>query len=62
MGIGGLDEQFIQILRRAFASRVFPPDVVEHLGVNHVKGILLYGPPGMRYTFLFNLLMFTLYA
>ncbi|KAB7498877.1 Vesicle-fusing ATPase 1 [Armadillidium nasatum] len=46
MGIGGLDEQFIQILRRAFASRVFPPEVVEHLGVKHVKGILLYGPPG----------------
>ncbi|XP_068237664.1 vesicle-fusing ATPase 1-like isoform X1 [Palaemon carinicauda] len=46
MGIGGLDEQFIQILRRAFASRVFPPEVTEHLGVKHVKGILLYGPPG----------------
>ncbi|XP_047488495.1 vesicle-fusing ATPase 1-like isoform X3 [Penaeus chinensis] len=46
MGIGGLDEQFVQILRRAFASRVFPPEVVEQLGVKHVKGILLYGPPG----------------
>lgn len=47
MGIGGLDEQFIQILRRAFASRVFPPEVTEQLGVKHVKGLLLYGPPGM---------------
>ncbi|XP_076057708.1 vesicle-fusing ATPase 1-like isoform X3 [Oratosquilla oratoria] len=46
MGIGGLDEQFIHILRRAFASRVFPTEVVEQLGVKHVKGILLYGPPG----------------
>ncbi|XP_045104135.1 vesicle-fusing ATPase 1-like [Portunus trituberculatus] len=46
MGIGGLDEQFIQILRRAFASRVFPPEVTEQLGVKHVKGLLLYGPPG----------------
>lgn len=46
MGIGGLDDQFIQILRRAFASRVFPPEVTEQLGVKHVKGILLYGPPG----------------
>ncbi|KAK7079234.1 hypothetical protein SK128_001838, partial [Halocaridina rubra] len=46
MGIGGLDDQFIQILRRAFASRVFPPEVTEQLGVKHVKGILLFGPPG----------------
>ena len=45
-GIGGLDEQFLQILRRAFASRIFPPEVVDQLGVKHVKGILLYGPPG----------------
>ena len=32
MGIGGLDEEFSAIFRRAFASRVFPPDVVEALG------------------------------
>ncbi|KAF5295350.1 hypothetical protein FQR65_LT01540 [Abscondita terminalis] len=30
----------------AFASRVFPPEIVEQLGCKHVKGILLYGPPG----------------
>ncbi|KAK3879166.1 hypothetical protein Pcinc_016244 [Petrolisthes cinctipes] len=46
MGIGGLDEQFVQILRRAFTSRVFPHDVIEQLGISHVKGLLLYGPPG----------------
>ena len=46
MGIGGLDEQFVHILRRAFASRVFPPEVVDQLGVKHVRGLLLYGPPG----------------
>ncbi|KAK4322272.1 hypothetical protein Pmani_006971 [Petrolisthes manimaculis] len=46
MGIGGLDEQFVQILRRAFTSRVFPNDVIEQLGISHVKGLLLYGPPG----------------
>ena len=32
--------------RRAFASRVFPPEIMEQLGCKHVKGILLYGPPG----------------
>ena len=28
LGIGGLDQQFEQIFRRAFASRVFPPEMV----------------------------------
>ncbi|KAG2343661.1 vesicular-fusion protein SEC18 [Suillus weaverae] len=46
MGIGGLDEEFGAIFRRAFASRVFPPALVEKLGIQHVKGILLHGPPG----------------
>lgn len=46
MGVGGLDKEFNAIFRRAFASRVFPPEVVEQLGCKHVKGILLYGPPG----------------
>ncbi|KAI9808980.1 MAG: transport between ER and Golgi ATPase protein [Pycnora praestabilis] len=46
MGIGGLDDEFSAIFRRAFASRVFPPDLVEKLGIQHVKGILLFGPPG----------------
>lgn len=46
MGIGGLGNEFSDIFRRAFASRVFPPDVVEALDMKHVRGILLYGPPG----------------
>ena len=47
MGIGGLDKEFLDIFRRAFASHVFPPDVVEQLGMKHVRGILLFGPPGI---------------
>uniref|UniRef100_A0A1I7UD63 Vesicle-fusing ATPase n=1 Tax=Caenorhabditis tropicalis TaxID=1561998 RepID=A0A1I7UD63_9PELO len=46
MGIGGLDNEFSNIFRRAFASRVFPPEFIEQLGMKHVRGILLYGPPG----------------
>jgi hypothetical protein len=46
MGIGGLDNEFSAIFRRAFASRIFPPALVEKLGIQHVKGILLFGPPG----------------
>nr|CAB3478278.1 unnamed protein product [Digitaria exilis] len=45
LGIGGLSAEFTDIFRRAFASRVFPPHVVSRLGIKHVKGILLYGPP-----------------
>ncbi|KAL9931161.1 hypothetical protein V8E36_009979 [Tilletia maclaganii] len=46
MGIGGLDAEFSAIFRRAFASRIFPPSLVDKLGIQHVKGILLFGPPG----------------
>ena len=46
MGIGGLDKEFSSLFRRAFASRLFPPEVIAQLGVKHVKGMILYGPPG----------------
>jgi vesicle-fusing ATPase len=45
MGIGGLDDQFLEIFRKAFASRMFP-GVAKELGTSHVRGILLFGPPG----------------
>ena len=38
MGIGGLDSEFSAIFRRAFASRIFPPGLVDKLGIQHVKG------------------------
>ena len=46
LGIGGLDAEFSDIFRRAFASRILPPGLAEQVGIQHVKGILLYGPPG----------------
>ena len=46
MGIGGLDEEFWTIFRRAFVSRIYPQDLVQKLGIRHVKGLVLYGPPG----------------
>eukprot|EP01059_Diplonema_ambulator_P018531 TRINITY_DN3094_c0_g1_i1.p1 TRINITY_DN3094_c0_g1~~TRINITY_DN3094_c0_g1_i1.p1 ORF type:complete len:770 (+),score=328.63 TRINITY_DN3094_c0_g1_i1:40-2349(+) len=45
-GIGGLDAEADKVFRRAFASRIFPASFLSKLGVSHVKGILLYGPPG----------------
>lgn len=41
MGIGGLDQQFSEIFRPAFNSRVLPPSVVKKLGIKHVKGIYI---------------------
>ncbi|KAJ2718424.1 transport between ER and Golgi ATPase protein [Coemansia sp. Benny D115] len=52
LGIGGLDKEFSNIFRRAFASRIYPHDLVAKLKIQHVKGILLYGPPGTGKTLL----------
>lgn len=46
LGIGGLDAEFNQIFRRAFASRIWPAHIIQQMGINHVRGMLLYGPPG----------------
>ncbi|XP_070712354.1 vesicle-fusing ATPase-like, partial [Pempheris klunzingeri] len=52
IGVGGLDHEFNIIFRRAFSSRIFPPEIVDELGLKHVRGILLYGPPGTGKTLL----------
>ncbi|CAN3356892.1 vesicular-fusion protein Sec18p [Diutina catenulata] len=46
LGIGGLDDEFQEIFRRAFNSRILPPELAEKLEYKHCKGMLLYGPPG----------------
>lgn len=46
LGIGGLDAEFTRIFRRAFSSRILPPNLLHDLNIMHVKGMLLYGPPG----------------
>jgi vesicle-fusing ATPase len=46
LGIGGLDAEVGVIFRRAFASRVYSPAVLRQMGIKHVRGVLLYGPPG----------------
>lgn len=46
LGIGGLDKEISDIFRRAFTTRLYPPEYLEKYGINHVKGMLLYGPPG----------------
>ncbi len=46
MGIGGLDKQFEVMFRRTFSSRLLPDKMLKNLGINHVRGIILYGAPG----------------
>lgn len=46
LGIGGLDNEYETIFRRAFSTRAVSSKIAEELGVKHVRGILLYGPPG----------------
>ena len=46
LGIGGLDDQFATIFRRAFNSRRYPQSIIEKYGLKHCKGMVLHGPPG----------------
>lgn len=44
-GIGGLKDATQEIFRRAFASRQ-NVEGANHVGIDHVRGVLLHGPPG----------------
>lgn len=46
LGIGGLNNEAMKILRLAFASRIWPTHIIKQMGISHVRGMLLYGPPG----------------
>lgn len=46
IGIGGLDAEFQKIFCRAFSSRLVPSRILAAMGQKHIRGMLLYGPPG----------------
>lgn len=49
-GIGGMDEYLEKINREVLALRTMDPVIAEKLGVRPIKGILIYGGPGLGKT------------
>jgi hypothetical protein len=52
LGIGGLDDVLLQVKRRIWVPLAAPPSLLHELGINPVRGLLLYGMPG-KILFLF---------
>lgn len=46
VGVGGLETQLEELTKRVFASRMLNKDLFKKLGIKHVKGVILHGPPG----------------
>lgn len=46
IGIGGMDNELASVLRRVLSTRAIRPDLMEKMGIQHVKGIILHGPAG----------------
>ncbi|CAK9134981.1 unnamed protein product, partial [Ilex paraguariensis] len=46
LNIGGMTSQIREIVRLAFGSRMVSPATAKKLNLKHIKGMLLYGPPG----------------
>jgi len=46
LGIGGLDDVLMQIKRRVWVPLAAPPYLLKELGIQPIRGLLLYGKPG----------------
>ena len=56
LGIGGLDDVLSQVKRRIWVPLAAPPTLLNELGINPVRGLLLYGLPGCGKTLLARML------
>ena len=52
LGVGGLDDVLSQIKRRVWIPLAAPPTLLSELGIQPVRGLLLYGNPGCGKTLL----------
>jgi hypothetical protein len=52
LGVGGLDDVLSQIQRRVWTPLAAPPALLMQLGIQPVRGLLLYGHPGCGKTLL----------
>jgi ATP-dependent 26S proteasome regulatory subunit len=52
LGVGGLDDVLLQIQRRVWIPLAAPPALLAQLGIQPVRGLLLYGHPGCGKTLL----------
>lgn len=52
LGVGGLDDVLAQIQRRVWIPLAAPPSLLSELGIQPVRGLLLYGAPGCGKTLL----------
>ena len=52
LGVGGLDDVLSQIQRRVWIPLAAPPTLLSELGIQPVRGLLLYGSPGCGKTLL----------
>ena len=52
LGVGGLDDVLLQIQRRVWIPLAAPPILLSELGIQPVRGLLLYGSPGCGKTLL----------
>lgn len=46
IGIGGLEKEFTELVKKLFITRIIPNATYKKLGIKHTKGAILYGPPG----------------
>ena len=52
LGVGGLDDVLSEIQRRVWIPLAAPPNLLQELGIQPVRGLLLYGSPGCGKTLL----------
>lgn len=46
VGVGGLEKEFTELMKSIFVTRIIPEKVFKKLNIKHMKGAILYGPPG----------------